>query len=117
MVRGTTREGSFLQLRALMLVLVACSMRLLSSANAHRNSMSSRQRMFRKYIASASTAVGINFLLVNHPIPSAQAAVLQEPKQMKLSNEAIARIVQDDINVRQALVSRGSICGYFDLIQ
>ena len=30
---------------------------------------------------------------------------LKEPKQIKLSNEAIARIVQDDINVRQALVS------------
>ena len=90
----------------LILVVVACYAHLLLTVNAYENSLSKRLKTFSKHIAAASMAVGVSYLGSNFPVQFVQAAgTLLEPKQTKLSNEAIARIVQDDINIRQALVS------------
>ena len=106
MIKYLQRNGIFLQqLQLLIIVIVVCSMHLLSTVNAYENSLPRRPKIFNKCIVIASTAMGISFLGGNTPILPTHAIALQEPKQIKLSNEAIARIVQDDINVRQALVS------------
>ena len=107
---GYRHEMTF-QMKALMLLIafVILFMDMLPIATSQSTNLSKRPKFLKICITTASTAFGISILGATHPISPTHAVSLQEPKQTKLSNDAIAHIVKDDIDIRQALVSESSM--------
>ena len=86
-----------------MLVLFTFTLCILQVSSVTRSSMRRTKMKLVSKCVTAALSIGSVY-----PVLPVHAAIVQEAKQTKLSSEEIARIVKDDIDVRQALVSQPS---------